>query len=191
MKRRNFLLTALLSIPAMTFAQTKKIISRKRPTKGILVRADESRFFGEQKNAKDAIVRCVVSSVDTEGDMIIVASSEKGFAFKGGPPLHIHKLQDEVFYVGQGEFLVQLEDEVYTIKTGDTVFIPRGTRHTYANPIENNPGNLISIHQPAGKTEDGFNYLVTTGKMPDPSMDPNGVIVGPPIDLKKYEQNKK
>ena len=190
MKRRNFLLTALLSIPAITLAQTKKIIRGKRPQKAILVRADESRFFGEQKTVKDAIGRCVVSSADTEGDLLIVAPGAKTFAFKGGPPLHIHKFQDEVFYVGQGEFLVQVEDRVHTVKTGDTVFIPRGTPHTFANPIENNPGNLVSIHQPAGKTEDFFNYLATYGKMPDKDLDPDSPVVGPPIDLKKYGQNK-
>lgn len=87
------------------------------------------------------------------------------------------------FFVASGEFIIQLEDELITVNTGDSVFIPRGTRHTYANPIEDNPGCIISIHQPEGKTEAFFNYLCNNGKMPKEDLDPDSPIVGPPINL--------
>lgn len=183
MKRSNFILTALLSIPAITFAKFGDFKMNARPKNGIVIRANESRFYGEQKTVKDEIGRCVISSVDTHGDLLIVAPSENTFEFKGGPPLHIHKFQDEVFFVTKGEFLVQLEDQLIKVKTGDSIFISRGTRHTYANPIENNPGSIIAIHQPAGKTEAFFNYLCTTGKMSEEELDPDSPIVGPPIRL--------
>ena len=180
MKRRNFLLSSLLTIPAISFAKFSK---KDRPKKAILIRANESRFYGEQKTVKDTIGRCAVSSVDTDGDLLMVVPGDKAFVYKGGPPLHIHKYQDEVFFVCQGDFLIQTGDEVHKVSTGDTVFIPRGTPHTYSNPIENNPGSLISIHQPAGKTEAFFNYLCTYGKMPTTDLDPDSPIVGPPIKI--------
>lgn len=184
MKRRLFLLGGACAVPAVSFAKFEPFTRLTRPQKALLIRANESRFDGEQRTVTDAIGRCVVSSVDTDGDLLIVAPGDKTFAFKGGPPLHVHKFQDEVFFVAHGEFLVQVGEVVHTVKTGDTVFIPRGTPHTYANPIENNPGSLLSIHQPAGKTEAFFKYLCTNKKMPTTELDPGSVVVGPPIALK-------
>jgi len=183
MKRRNFVLTTFLSLTAMPFAGFGNFKKTLRPKKGILIRANESRFDGEQKTVKNVIGRCLISSADTDGELLIVAPGEKTFAYKGGPPLHIHKYQDEIFFVASGEFLVQLDKELLTVKTGDTVFIPRGVPHTFANPIENNPGSLISIHQPAGKNEEFFKYLCTYEKMPDHEIDPDSPVVGPPIKL--------
>lgn len=183
MKRRNFLFWGFLSIPTISLANVKDYMKRERPKKAILIRANESRFDGVQTTVKDAIGRCVVSSADTDGQLLIVAPGDQNFTFKGGPPLHIHKYQDEVFFVAQGEFLIQVGDDVHKVKTGDTVFIPRGTPHTYANPIENNPGSIISIHQPAGKNEAFFKYLCTYKKMPEKEIDPDSPVVGPPIAI--------
>lgn len=183
MKRRNFFLTTLLSLAAKPFASFGHIKHTEKPKKGILIRANESRFDGEQKTVKNVIGRCLVSSADTGGELLIVAPGEKTFAFKGGPPLHIHKHQDEVFFVASGEFLIQIDKEVLTVKTGDTVFIPRGVPHTFANPMENNPGSLISIHQPAGKNEEFFKYLCTHERMPETEIDPDSPVVGDPIKL--------
>lgn len=183
-ERRKFLLASLLAVPATALASVKGFATKERAQKGFIVKANESRFDGIQKPAPDAIGRCVVSGADTDGELLIVAPTSRTFAFKGGPPLHIHKYQDEVFYVAHGEFLVQLGETVHKVTTGDTIFIPRGTPHTYANPIENNPGNIISIHQPIGKNEEFFKYLCTYGKMPEKEIDPDSPVVGPPIKLK-------
>ena len=80
--------------------------------------------------------------------MYISAGANLSNKDKGGPALHIHYKDDEIFYVISGEFLFQLGDEISLIKKGDTVFIPRGTKHTFSNHIENNPGELLTIHQP-------------------------------------------
>jgi len=183
MKRRNFVLTTLLSIPALALARFGEFKKSERAKKAFLIRANESRFDGQQKTVKNVIGRCVVSTADTDGELLIVAPGEKTFKYKGGPPLHIHKYQDEVFFVAGGEFLIQIDTEILNVKTGDAVFIPRGTPHTFANPIENNPGSLISIHQPAGKNEEFFKYLCTYEKMPDYEIDPDSPVVGAPIKV--------
>ena len=183
MKRRNFVLATILAIPATAFSNLSKFVRSKMAKQPFIVRANESRFDGIQKTTPDAIGRCVVSGADTNGELLIIAPTAKTFAFKGGPPLHIHKNQDEIFYVANGEFLIQLDDLVHKVSSGDTVFIPRGTPHTYANPIENNTGSIISIHQPVGKNEEFFKYLCTYGKMPENEIDPDSPIVGPPIKL--------
>lgn len=183
MKRRNFVLATVLAFPVTAFSNLGKFVKDSFVKKPFIVRSNESRFDGVQKATPDAIGRCVISGADTQGQLLIVAPTSKTFAFKGGPPLHIHKNQDEIFYVAQGEFLIQLGDLVQKVSTGDTVFIPRGTPHTYANPIENNPGSIISIHQPVGKNEEFFKYLCTYGKMPEVEIDPDSPVVGPPISV--------
>ena len=183
MKRRHFVLSTLLSLPTLAFARFTGTGSSRRRKQAVVLRADQSRFDGETKTVKDAIGRCLISAADTDGNMLIMAPGPVSFVHKGGPPLHIHKYQDEVFFVAHGEFLVQVGNDVHKVATGDTVFVPRGTPHTYANPTAGNPGSLISIHQPVGKNEEFFKYLCTYGRMPDKEIDPDSPVVGPPIAI--------
>lgn len=100
MKRRNFVLATLLSIPAVAFAKFEDFKISKRPKKCVLIRANESRFDGQQETVKDAIGRFLVSGADTDGELLIVAPGEKNFAFKGGPLLHIHKKPGRNIFCG-------------------------------------------------------------------------------------------
>ena len=47
------------------------------------------------------------------------------------PPLHIHRTEDEVFHILEGEFRFQVQDEQFTLGAGATVLAPKGTPHTY------------------------------------------------------------
>jgi mannose-6-phosphate isomerase-like protein (cupin superfamily) len=60
----------------------------------------------------------------------------------GGPPgpprwiapLHLHRTDDEAWYVLEGTLCVRVGTEVVEAKAGAAVFVPRGTAHTYWNP---------------------------------------------------------
>ena|ERR1700687_5375319 len=60
----------------------------------------------------------------------------------GGPPgpprwiapLHVHRRDDEAWYVVEGELHVRVGQEVIEASAGSAVFVPRGTVHTYWNP---------------------------------------------------------
>ena len=52
---------------------------------------------------------------------------------KFGPPLHIHKTEDEFFYILSGEFALQLGDCVKLAKAGSFAFFPKNAPHTYKN----------------------------------------------------------
>lgn len=172
MKRKNFIAAAILAIPTWSFAnklgfKRKETATERRVKKGFVVKADESRYNGKQVKPKDAFLHCKISSVDTNGDLFIQTSTPKVFQFKGGPPPHVHQYEDEIIYIVSGEFVVHIAGEDFTVKAGDTAFIPRGTEHTVINPIENNPGTLITIFQPAPKkVEDFFNYISIHGDIP-------------------------
>ena len=187
MKRRNFLLTSLLSIPVVSFAKFKNYIRGK---KGILVKTDESRFNGQLKTGDRNAQLCKVSSVDTDGDLLFIAPGEKAFNAQGGPPLHIHYYQDEIFYVAQGEFIIQVGDDKFHSQEGDTVFAPRQIPHTFMKATDK-PGKLITIFQPAGKMEDFFNKLNSIEGPHDRDVmlklfeEHDMKIVGPPLPISK------
>lgn len=47
------------------------------------------------------------------------------------PPLHIHRDEDEVFHIVEGEFRFQIDDRQVRLTKGDTIIAPRGVPHTY------------------------------------------------------------
>jgi quercetin dioxygenase-like cupin family protein len=51
----------------------------------------------------------------------------------GGPPPHIHRREDETFYVVEGQCGILLGEEWITAGVGDFVNVPRGTVHRFEN----------------------------------------------------------
>jgi mannose-6-phosphate isomerase-like protein (cupin superfamily) len=60
----------------------------------------------------------------------------------GGPPgpprwiapLHLHRSDDEAWYVLEGTLCVRRGEDVVEARAGSAVLVPRGTPHTYWNP---------------------------------------------------------
>jgi uncharacterized cupin superfamily protein len=77
----------------------------------------------------------VLGSVD---DAFVIAE----WSDAGGPadpprliaPPHLHRSDDEAWYVLEGTLRVRVGDEVIEAHAGSGVFVPRGTPHTYWNP---------------------------------------------------------
>jgi len=199
MERRKFLLTSLLTVPLTALANLN-FLTRKdsdvKPEKGLIVRANESRFFGKKTSPKGTYGRCILSSVDTNNQLYLSAGADLSNKETGGPALHIHHKDDEIFYVVSGEFLIQIDKEISLIKKGDTVFVPRGTAHTFANHIVDNPGELLTIHQPISpELEKFYDVFCHNGYMNEEQMSKlftqdeletllaNNAFVGPPIDI--------
>ena len=51
----------------------------------------------------------------------------------GGPPPHVHRREDETFYIVEGQCSILLGDRTVTARAGDFVNIPRGTVHGFRN----------------------------------------------------------
>jgi len=49
-------------------------------------------------------------------------------------PLHLHRKDDEAWYVLEGTLCVRVGKDVVEARAGSAVFVPRGTVHTYWNP---------------------------------------------------------
>lgn len=50
-----------------------------------------------------------------------------------GPPPHLHTLEDEMFYVLEGELTVMLDGQVSKAPAGTTIILPRNIKHTFWN----------------------------------------------------------
>lgn len=150
MQRRKFLTATAATIPAIAFSNNFAI-AEERNKKPFVVKAKESRF-GEKtmvagKNPNDI----KVSGKDTANQLTIF---EYTSFLKGGPPLHIHLKQEEVFFIIEGEYTFQVGEETHYLKAGDTIFLPRKVPHTFAQTSEF--GRMFYLFNPSGKMEDFF-----------------------------------
>ena len=153
MKRRNFVLLILTTIPTLIFARIESIIPMRMKT-GFKVNAGEARFgkHYKMKGVTQNILDIKISGNDTENDLAVF--EQTGLSPNGGPPLHIHPYQDEWFYVIDGEYLFQVGEDKYQMKSGDTIFLPRKVQHAFIQLTE--IGKMIVSYFPAGKMEEFF-----------------------------------
>lgn len=63
----------------------------------------------------------------------------------GGPPLHRHRVQDEWWYILEGEILFEVDGKVFHAKPGDTVFAPHGTCHAFMNEGATQARALVTV----------------------------------------------
>ncbi len=184
MKRKNFILATLATIPVPTFAGVTKDI-KFRDNKGFKVASGEARF-GVHYKMKGVTVNTLdikISGEDTDNDLAVF--EQIGLTPNGGPPLHIHLKQDEWFYVVEGEYLFQVGENKYTMKPGDTIFLPRKIKHAFIQLSEK--GKMVVSYLPAGKME---SFFAVTDKWTTPPTkeeiskvfaDHDMQVVGPPL----------
>ena len=68
---------------------------------------------------------------------------------QGGPPPHIHRDEDETFYVLEGTPTFRLGDERIVAGPGDFVNVPKGVLHCFRN-FSDEPMRMILTFTPAG-----------------------------------------
>jgi quercetin 2,3-dioxygenase len=118
---------------------------------GFVIRSGGSRF-GEKTLLNGRNLNDIkVSGKDTGSELAVFEYSGNE---KGGPPLHLHHYQDEVFYISEGSYLFQCGDEKFSLQKRDMIFLPRGVPHTFAQLTDT--GKLLYFFQPAGKMEEFF-----------------------------------
>ena len=86
-----------------------------------------------------------VVGADTDGAYSLLEVELVG----DGPPQHIHKNEDEAFYVLEGEINVLLGERTTRATAGSFVLIPRGTVHTFSR-VGQEPAKLLAIFSPPG-----------------------------------------
>src|SRR5262245_21502032 len=56
-----------------------------------------------------------------------------------GPPLHVHREQDDTLFVLEGVLTVQVRDELFDLGPGDFATVPPGIPHTFDNIRKDQP----------------------------------------------------
>jgi quercetin dioxygenase-like cupin family protein len=161
MKRNKFILSMLAILPLTLVAKPRAVISKllnegnkMRTDKGFKVNSGEARY-GKHYNMKGVTLNRLdikISGNDTNGNLAVF--EQTGLTPNGGPPLHIHPFQDETFYVLEGDYRFQVGEDKFSLKTGDTIFMPQNVQHAFIQLSEK--GRMIVSYFPAGKMEGFF-----------------------------------
>lgn len=188
MKRGNFILTMLSFIPMTVLAKIKTNLFM-RANKGFKINSGEGRIHGhiKLKGVNSNILDVKISGSDTDGDLAIF--EQTSLSQGKGTPLHIHFLQDEIFYVIEGSYYFQVGDEKFSLSKGDSIFLPRNVPHAWTQ--ESEKGKMTVVMQPAGKLEDFFVTVAALDHEPTPKemekifADNDMQVVGPPLKIEK------
>jgi quercetin dioxygenase-like cupin family protein len=121
---------------------------------------------------------------ENESGILVV---ENIFHERGGPAKHLHHEQEEWFYALEGDFLLEIGDESFNLKPGDSIIAPKNIPHVWAFLGIQDRGRLLITFMPAGKMEAFFREVTKANAMPP--MDPkvwrsHGMeLLGPPLKL--------
>ena len=157
MQRTSFLKACLATGTFLTspFSWAAQTLRTYRIEKGFKVAAGQDRFNHAISLFDGDTFTTKVSTKDTTGDLYVYESRR---VKEGGPALHVHFEQDELWYVLEGEFLIKVGEVTHQAKAGDTVFGPRNVPHCFAK-VGQGEGRLLMTFQPAGKMEECFQKI--------------------------------
>lgn len=149
---------------------------------GILpVAAGEDRF-GEHRALGISTLTFKLTPQDGSDVFII----ENTFHQKGGPARHLHYDQDEWFYAVEGEFILEVGQERFTLGPGDSLLAPRRIPHVWGF-AGGGTGRVLIMFSPAGTMEAFFREVTKANAMPpqDPELwRAHGMeLVGPPLSF--------
>ena len=145
------------------------------------VAAGEDRF-GETRGLGVSTIQFKVSGLGSEGPLVL----ENTFHAKGGPARHLHYDQDEWFYAVEGEFLMEVGQERFTLRPGDSLLAPRKLPHVWAH-VGSGRGRILVAFMPAGQMEAFFREVTKANAMPpqEPALwRAHGMeLLGPPLPV--------
>lgn len=91
-------------------------------------------------------VRIKARAADTNGNFSVAEVTTRA---GGRVPPHLHRREDEFFYVLEGDYLFQAAGRTITAPAGTFLHVPKGTPHGFHNPGPG-PARLLDVHTPAG-----------------------------------------
>lgn len=186
MKRNKFLLSSLAAVTLPSVLGARKNAGF-RTEKGFKTAAGEGRAHGhiQLKGVNSNILDIKISGSDTDGGFALF--EQTSLSPGRGTPLHVHHLQDEVFYVIEGKYFFQVGEDKFQLSAGDSIFLPMKVPHAWTQVSEK--GKMTVLFQPAGKMENFFLTVAGMQKEPTPIemaalFEANDMkIVGPPLKI--------
>jgi mannose-6-phosphate isomerase-like protein (cupin superfamily) len=147
-QRRNLLSLPLLTLPISAHATPPIQNPGELPN---VVPAGQDREHKPRAIGISATTYKVLTR-ETAGSLFVL---EQKNHTKGGPPRHLHHNEDELFFVVEGEYDVEIAGHRASLKQGDCILGPKGLPHAWAY-VGNSVGRLLLSYAPAGKMEAFF-----------------------------------
>ena len=184
MQRRSFCQLALAALPSTLLAQVPNPAASAKPVRvpAGTDREEKKRAIGYSSTTYKVLTQ------ETGGALFVMEQSNHK---KGGPTRHLHHGVDELFYSVEGDYIVEIGQERFHLKSGDCILGPREIPHAWAF-VGESPGRLLISFAPAGKMEEFFNAREKLGLKPGtytskddaPLMHAYGMeYIGPPLTL--------
>jgi len=76
----------------------------------------------------DSLVTIRVSASDGPDGISVL---EHCMPYGSSPPLHLHRTEDELFHILEGEYRLKVRDQEQRVGPGTIVLMPKGVPHTY------------------------------------------------------------
>ncbi len=160
----------------------KSLEIQNNPPPVFLVAAGKDQF-GEHRGLGVSAITFKVTPNDEDGLFIL----ENTFHEKGGPARHLHYDQDEWFYAVEGEFVLEVGQDKFMLKPGDSILAPRQVPHVWAYTGIGRRGRMLIAFLPAGKMVSFFREVTKANAMPpqDPELwRAHGMeLLGPPLPV--------
>jgi quercetin dioxygenase-like cupin family protein len=165
--RRKFLQTSITGFCTALFTGLPGI-GFARPAsdsnKGIIVREEEGIHILTGRRKVPITIKISKAKHGVDGISFCVEDQSPGRKMR----IHKHLNNDEIVFIHKGEGTFTLDEEVIKVKTGDVIFVPRGTWHGLDNTGKENL-QMVFQYSPAGFEE----YFIE-----------NGTVVGMPAKEK-------
>ncbi len=111
--------------------------------------------------------------------------------YLAGPPLHVHREQDDTFFVLEGVLAVQVGEEMFDLGPGDFASVPPGIPHTFDNVRKDQPPVKVCNLMTPGGLDEQFRDMAKLGAVARDSAkvmelrEKHGVsMVGPTLGVK-------
>src|SRR3954468_16864884 len=130
-----------------------EVIEMAAPFSVALAGEGEATWFGPNR----MIVKATAAS--TNGGFGLV---ESWVPAGSSPPLHVHRREDESFFVLEGEVLFRCGDEDIKAGPGSYVFAPRDVPHTFL-VLGNETAHMLTLLTPGG----GEGFFLDAGRTPE------------------------
>ncbi len=91
-------------------------------------------------------VEFLARSADTARFNLSIVTVQPG---REGPEAHVHDVEDDAFYMLEGELVFVAGGEEVVAPPGTFLLVPPGIRHTFANRTDE-PARFLNLHAPAG-----------------------------------------
>jgi len=125
---RSVTLLTLITLSIFSYSCKKNNSKQNNETSKELLHVKSEE--GKKWNVLGVKIVGKILSTQTNNEYSVIISETQP---NQGPPLHVHKNEDELFYVLKGNYVFHFGNKKIKAKQGDFIKLPRGVPHRFVN----------------------------------------------------------